>query len=78
MSASVLLPSAFLWEHTVTSDLPYAALLTDEDVVRNLRVCVGEDGRNIVAAWADAQQDQGSTLALLSEDEYRCLREQDN
>jgi hypothetical protein len=79
MVASVLAPTAFRWEHTtVLTALPYAALLTDAEVVRNLRVCPGETGRRVVAAWADALCDRGCTLAWLSEAEYACLCSREN
>jgi hypothetical protein len=74
MTASPLAATAYRWERTVCTDLPFAALLTADALVRNLRVCgAGSTGRRIVAAWADTMVDQGPMLALLSEAEYACL-----
>jgi hypothetical protein len=79
MTASPLAATAYRWERTVCTDLPFAALLTADALVRNVRVCgAGSTGRGIVSAWADTMVDQGSTLALLSEAEYRCLCERRN
>jgi hypothetical protein len=76
MTLPTLSDAAYIWEHSVISDLPYAASLDGCHVTLNLRVCPGETGRSVVAAWVTAQLEAGRSgerFAWLSEAQYRFL-----